>query len=58
MPEPCSTTLTCLEEVGRIHQGCETFPRLYAGALLDDVNLSGRGRENPPRIDYLVIELQ
>ncbi|KAL0909376.1 hypothetical protein M5K25_020238 [Dendrobium thyrsiflorum] len=48
--EPCSMTLTCVEEVERIHQGCMTYPRLYVRALLDDVNLCGRGRENPPRI--------
>ncbi|PKU72859.1 Homeobox-leucine zipper protein HOX3 [Dendrobium catenatum] len=53
MPEPCSTMLTCVEEVVRIHQGCETFLRLYARALLDGVNLYGRGQENPPRIDHL-----
>ncbi|KAL0916464.1 hypothetical protein M5K25_013981 [Dendrobium thyrsiflorum] len=29
MSEPCSMTLTCIEEVERIHQGCRTFPRLY-----------------------------
>ncbi|KAL0927152.1 hypothetical protein M5K25_001312 [Dendrobium thyrsiflorum] len=27
-----------------------TYPRLYVRALLDDVNLCGRGRENPPRM--------
>ncbi|KAL0917714.1 hypothetical protein M5K25_012797 [Dendrobium thyrsiflorum] len=43
MSEPCSMTLTCVEEVGRIHQGCITYPRLYVRALLDDVNLCGRG---------------
>ncbi|KAL0915858.1 hypothetical protein M5K25_013318 [Dendrobium thyrsiflorum] len=50
MSEPCSMTLTCVEEVERIHQRCRTFPRLYVRALLDDVNLCGRGRKNPPRI--------
>ncbi|KAL0918720.1 hypothetical protein M5K25_010744 [Dendrobium thyrsiflorum] len=50
MSEPCSMTLTCVEEVERIHQGCRTFPRLYVRALLDEVNLCGRGRENPPRM--------
>ncbi|KAL0920605.1 hypothetical protein M5K25_009750 [Dendrobium thyrsiflorum] len=44
MSEPCSMTLTCVEEVERIYQGCRTFPRLYVRALLDDVNLCGRGR--------------
>ncbi|KAL0927469.1 hypothetical protein M5K25_001640 [Dendrobium thyrsiflorum] len=53
MSEPCSITLTCVEEVERIHQGCRTFPRLYAIVLLDDVNLCGRGRENPLRIALL-----
>ncbi|PKU63137.1 hypothetical protein MA16_Dca019673 [Dendrobium catenatum] len=52
MSEPCLTTLTCVEEVERIHQGCKTFPRLYVGALLDDVNLCGRGQENPPRMKF------
>ncbi|KAL0920303.1 hypothetical protein M5K25_009428 [Dendrobium thyrsiflorum] len=45
MSEPCSMTLTCMEEVERIHQGCRTYPRLYVRALLDDVNLCGRGRD-------------
>ncbi|KAL0916410.1 hypothetical protein M5K25_013918 [Dendrobium thyrsiflorum] len=49
MLEPCSMTLTCVEEIERIHQGHRTFSRLYVRALLDDVNLCGRGRENPPR---------
>ncbi|KAL0926646.1 hypothetical protein M5K25_002884 [Dendrobium thyrsiflorum] len=48
MSEPCSMTLTCVEEVERIHQGCRTFPRLYVRALLDDVNLCGRGRIESP----------
>ncbi|PKU59299.1 hypothetical protein MA16_Dca025466 [Dendrobium catenatum] len=50
-------TLTCVEEVGRIHQGCKTYPRLYVGALLDDVNLCGRGRENSLRIDVFFVQV-
>ncbi|KAL0921551.1 hypothetical protein M5K25_008634 [Dendrobium thyrsiflorum] len=49
-------TLTCVEEVEIIHQGCKTYPRLYVRALfdddnlalLDDVNLYGRGRIESP----------
>ncbi|PKU81276.1 hypothetical protein MA16_Dca015305 [Dendrobium catenatum] len=50
-------TLTCVEEVERIHQGYKTYPRLCARALVDDVNLCGRGRENPPRIDVLLVQV-
>ncbi|PKU87608.1 hypothetical protein MA16_Dca009780 [Dendrobium catenatum] len=50
-------TLTCVEEVGRIHQGCKTYPRLYVRAMFNDANLCGRGRENPPRIDVLLVQV-
>ncbi|KAL0920197.1 hypothetical protein M5K25_009317 [Dendrobium thyrsiflorum] len=50
MSELCSITLTCVEEVERINQGCRTYPRLFVRALLDDVNLCEKGRENPPRM--------
>ncbi|KAI0510919.1 hypothetical protein KFK09_011530 [Dendrobium nobile] len=50
MSEPCSMMLTCMEEVERIHQECETNSRLYAGVFLDDINLYGRGQENPLRM--------
>ncbi|KAL0906325.1 hypothetical protein M5K25_024809 [Dendrobium thyrsiflorum] len=53
MSESCSMTLTCVEEVDRIHQGCRTYPRLCVRALLNDVNLCGRGRENPGCRTYL-----
>ncbi|KAI0519840.1 hypothetical protein KFK09_007301 [Dendrobium nobile] len=50
MLEPCSMTLTCVEEAKRIHQGYKTFSRLYVRALFDDVNLHERGQDNPPRM--------
>ncbi|KAL0906547.1 hypothetical protein M5K25_025049 [Dendrobium thyrsiflorum] len=53
MSELCSMTLTYVEEVERIHQGCRTYPRLYVRVLLDDVNLCGRGREIPSSIAML-----
>ncbi|KAL0926917.1 hypothetical protein M5K25_003171 [Dendrobium thyrsiflorum] len=41
-------TLTCVEEVERILQGCMSYLRLYVRVLLDDVNMYGRGRIKLP----------
>ncbi|KAL0916316.1 hypothetical protein M5K25_013817 [Dendrobium thyrsiflorum] len=36
--------------VERIHQGCRNYPRLHVKVSLNDINLYGKGRENPPRM--------
>ncbi|KAL0927869.1 hypothetical protein M5K25_002087 [Dendrobium thyrsiflorum] len=44
MSEPCSMTLTCVEEVERIHQGCRTYPSSFNSLLVLGNYDSGRVR--------------